>query len=209
MTGNREDYIKAIYELGGKEKRIGTKDIAFALKVSPPSVSEMIKKLVEEDFLEYELYKGVKLTKKGWEKAFHIKKRHLLWEVFLVEKLGYGWEEVHEAAENLEHITDPKLERRLEKFLKYPECCPHGTPLEDDAYTLNANSLESVLVGESAVINRLEDEPEILKFSKIFELNIGDKVKVINKKGNGIVEIKKDDINIEIKEDLAKNIYIR
>lgn len=209
MTGNREDYIKAIYELGGKEKRVGTKDIAFALKVSPPSVSEMIKKLVEEGFLEYELYKGVKLTQKGWKKAFHIKKRHLLWEVFLVEKLGYGWEEVHEAAENLEHITDLKLERRLEKFLEYPESCPHGTPLEDDAYTLNPNSLETILVGESTVIKRLEDEIETLKFSKILGLNIGDKVKVINKKQNGIVEIKKGSLKIEIKEDLAKKIYVK
>lgn len=130
MTINREDYLKIIYELGGEQNKIGTKNIATALKVSPPSVSEMIKKLVDEDYVEYMLYKGVILTPKGLERAKEVKKRHLLWEVFLVEELGYNSEDVHAEAEILEHVTSAKLQERLEKYLDYPEVCPHGTPIE-------------------------------------------------------------------------------
>lgn len=208
MTGNREDYIKAIYELGGKENRIGTKDIAFALNVSPPSVSEMIKKLVKEGFLEYELYRGVKLTKKGSELAARIKKRHLLWEVFLVEKLAYAWEDVHEEAEVLEHITSPKLERHLDEYLGYPKHCPHGTPLEDDTYTIEVKSLDKVLLGESTSISRLKDQKDVLRFSESIGLNIGDKIKVVNKNSDGIIEIKKDDLKISIEKDMARKIYV-
>lgn len=209
MTGNREDYIKAIYELGGEKNRIGTKDIASALKISQPSVSEMLKKLVEEGYIEYKVYKGVKLTEKGRKEALHIKKRHLLWEVFLVEKLGYDWEDVHEEAEVLEHITSPQLEERLEKYLDYPTICPHGTPLEDDSYIFNATSLDSMLEGENAIIKRLEDEKEILRYSKMMSLNIGDTIKIIDKDLKGNIIIEKDGENIEIREDLANKIYVK
>lgn len=209
MTGNREDYIKAICELGGEKNRIGTKDIASALKISQPSVSEMLKKLVEEGYIEYKVYKGVKLTEKGRKEALHIKKRHLLWEVFLVEKLGYDWEDVHEEAEVLEHITSPQLEERLEKYLDYPTICPHGTPLEDDSYIFNATSLDSMLEGENAIIKRLEDEKEILRYSKMMSLNIGDTIKIIDKDLKGNIIIEKDGENIEIREDLANKIYVK
>lgn len=209
MTGNREDYIKAIYELGGEKNRIGTKNIASALKISAPSVSEMIKNLVEEGYIEYELYKGVKLTKKGLQEALHIKKRHLLWEVFLVEKLGYEWEDVHEEAELLEHITSPKLEKHLEEYLNYPKVCPHGTPLEDNAYIFNAISLDSVGIGESKIIERLEDEKKVLRFSKNMGLNIGDSIRMVEKNEDGIIKIERNGINIEIDKELAKKIYVK
>lgn len=130
MTVNREDYLKTIYELGGEKNKIGTKNIATALHVAPPSVSEMIKILVREKYVEYELYKGVILTPRGLARAKIIKKRHLLWEVFLTEKLGYDGEDIHKEAEILEHVTSSKLEERLEKYLDYPKVCPHGTSIE-------------------------------------------------------------------------------
>lgn len=208
MTGNREDYIKAIYELGGKENRISTKDIAFALNISPPSVSEMIKKLVEEGYLEYELYKGVMLTRKGFDEAFRIKKRHLLWEVFLVDKLGYAWEDVHEEAEVLEHITSPKLEEHLDKFLGYPKVCPHGTPLEDYRYTTETYSLDNMIIGESIIIKRIEDEKNILRFVNDIELKIGDLVEITNRSPDGIVRVEKDNVSIDIEKNLAEKIYV-
>lgn len=209
MTGNREDYIKAIYELGGEKHRIGTKEIASALSISPPSVSEMLKKLVEEGYIEYQIYKGVKLTERGRKEALHIKKRHLLWEVFLVEKLGYDWEDVHEEAELLEHITSPKLEKLLERYLDYPKICPHGTPLEDDSYIFNTTSLDSISEGENTIIKRLEDEKEVLRFSRSIGLNIGDIIKIIDKDAKGNIKIEKDGKDIEIREDLAKKIYVK
>ncbi|OLS03161.1 metal-dependent transcriptional regulator [Tissierella creatinophila] len=208
MTGNREDYIKAIYELGGEKNRIGTKSIAKSLNISPPSVSEMIKKLVEEGYVEYKLYKGVKLTEKGAKEALRIKKRHLLWEVFLVEKLGYSWEDVHEEAEVLEHITSPKLEELLEKYLDYPKVCPHGTPLEDDSYIFNTTSLDSVKLGETAYIKRIVDEKEILKYVKAMDLKIGDNVKILEKDSHETIKIEKNGVIIDIEKNLSKKIFV-
>lgn len=208
MSVNRQDYIKTIYELGGEKNRIATKDIARELKVSPPSVSEMIKKLVKEEYLEYELYKGVKLTTYGLEKALKIKKKHLLWEVFLVEKLKYDWEDVHEVAEMLEHITSPKLEERLEEYLDYPEICPHGTPIRNNGYLFNDISLDQINSGESLVIKRLADDKEILRYAKLIDLNIGDKITVLGKDSKENIKIKNKEKKIEIKFDLAKKIYV-
>ena len=207
MTGNREDYIKVIYELGGEKQRIGTKSIARSLNISLPSVSEMIKKLVKEDYVEYQLYKGVKLTEKGREKAVSIKKRHLLWEVFLVEKLGYSWEDVHEEAEILEHVTSPKLEKSLEKYLDYPKVCPHGTPLQGNSYIQNNRSLDSMKLGESITIERIVDEKEILRYIKSIDLNIGDTIKLVEKDLDGKLKIEKNGRTIDIEDNLAKKIY--
>ncbi|HHX59861.1 MAG TPA: metal-dependent transcriptional regulator [Epulopiscium sp.] len=208
MTVNREDYLKTIYELGGEKNKIGTKDIAVVLKVSLPSVSEMIKKLVDEGYIEYVLYKGVILTPSGLAMAKKIKKRHLLWEVFLVEKLGFDWEDVHIEAEMLEHMTSPKLEGKLEKYLNYPEVCPHGTPIEDHSYIFNYISLDRIQEGESVVIKRLEDEKIILKYSKQEGLNIGDTIKVHSKDQKRIAIIQDSGIFVEIKNELAKKIYV-
>lgn len=130
MTGNKEDYLKIIYELGGEYKEVSNKNISEALNISPSSVSEMIKKLLNDGFVEYKPYRGIKLSKAGIKKAKKVKKRHHLWEVFLVEKLGYNIDEVHEEAEILEHVTSEKLEKLMDKYLDYPETCPHKTNIE-------------------------------------------------------------------------------
>ncbi len=209
MTGNREDYIKAIYELGGEKNRIATKSIAEVLKVSPPSVSEMIKKLVEEGYIEYQLYRGVKLTKKGRKEALRIKKRHLLWEVFLVDKLGYKWEDVHEEAELLEHITSEKLERHLEKYLDYPKICPHGTPLDDDSYIFYNTSLDSIEENKLMTVIRFEDKKEILRFMKSVDLEIGDLIKVSHRDKDGNIILKKEGNDIRIEEKFTRQIYVK
>lgn len=208
MTGNREDYIKAIYELGGEKNRISTKKIAKALDISAPSVSEMIKKLVDEGFIEYELYKGVILTVDGLREALHIKKRHILWEVFLVEKLGYKWEDVHEEAEILEHITSEKLERHLDRFLNFPKTCPHGTPIRDGSYLFDHKSLDNTELEKNVVIKRLEDDRDILKFSRQVDLNIGDRVEIIKRDKDENIKIIKDRKEIDIDRELAKKIYV-
>lgn len=132
MTGNKEDYLKIIYELGGQYKEVSNKDISKALNISPSSVSEMIKKLLNDGFVEYEPYKGIKLSEAGVEKAKKVKRRHHLWEVFLVEKLGYNIDQVHGEAEVLEHVTSQRLEELLDKYLDYPKVCPHNTNIERD-----------------------------------------------------------------------------
>ncbi len=149
------------------------------------------------------------LTNKGRKEALHIKKRHLLWEVFLVDKLGYEWEDVHEEAEILEHITSEKLEKLLEKYLEYPKVCPHGTPLEDDSYIFCTRSLDSAEKNIDIIISRLEDEKDLLKFSKLKGLNIGDSIKILDKNPDGTIGIEKDGKAIEIDEVFAKKIYVK
>lgn len=208
MVTNREDYIKVIYELGGEQNRIGTKSIATALKVSSPSVSEMIKKLVGEGYIEYESYKGVKLTSYGLKEALRIKKRHLLWEVFLSNKLGYDWEDVHEEAEILEHITSPKLEELLEKYLEYPKFCPHGTPIEDTTYIFSHTTLDKVEIGKNVMIKRLADEKDILRYIRLSNLNLGDTISVLGKDEEGSIRIQKDQIELIINQELSRKIFV-
>lgn len=208
MTGNREDYIKVIYELGGERNRIATKDIAKALEISPPSVSEMLKKLDKEDVLDYVVYRGVKLTQKGIDEAVRIKKVHILWEVFLVEKLGYDLADVHEEADLLEHITSKKLEKKLEEYLDYPDICPHGTPLNHDQYLFDYLPLNNALLGEVVSIKRLKDNKEFLKSIKDLNLIINNKYKVINIKDGKYTLSNKEEI-IKLSKKLAENIYIK
>ena len=211
MTINREDYIKAIYELGGNINQISNKNIAETLKISAPSVSEMIKKLLNDGFIDYELYQGVKLTEYGIKEAMKIRRRHLLWEVFLVEKLGYSWEEIDEEAEKLEHVTSVKLEERLDKYLNFPKFCPHGSPIiENENEILNYRTLDLLLPGEEGTIQRITDMKKSLEYANKINLKIGDIIKVIDEdKSNKLIRFEKDGQKLEIDQEVAKKIYIR
>lgn len=209
MTGNMEDYLKTIYELGGDKNQITNKAIAKALNISAPSVSEMLKKLLEEGYVEYESYRGVKLTKNGLEKARKVKRKHLLWEVFLVEKLGYDWDEVHEEAEKLEHVTSEKLEERLDKFLNYPKTCPHGNDIiESGQDDLEYKLLEDLTSNTKAIIKRLTDKRELLNYVSGLGLNIGDIIEVIELKKDGTMVIVKDGKIMAIEKEYTNKIYV-
>ncbi|SHI72537.1 iron (metal) dependent repressor, DtxR family [Clostridium cavendishii DSM 21758] len=210
MTENKEDYLKIIYELGGAYKQINNKDICLALGVSAPSVSEMIKKLLDEGYIEYTPYKGIKLTEYAADEAVKIIRRHRLWEVFLLEHLGYSWDEVHEEAERLEHVTSSILEERLDKYLKYPKICPHGSPIPSkDISSKSYRKLDSLSVEESTVIRRILDETELLKYVVHLGLNIGDTVKIIDLAPyNGPITLRNGDKDIIIGREAANKIYV-
>lgn len=211
MTGNKEDYLKIIYELGGDIDIVNNKDIAKALSISAPSVSEMIKKLLHDGYVEYTLYQGVKLTEHGIKEAMKIRRRHLLWEVFLVEKLGYNWDEVHQEAEILEHVTSIELEKRLDKYLNYPKICPHGTPIiNDEKEKLTYKSLDSLSVEERGKIQRLADFKEVLRYTKDNGLKIGTnmKIKSIEESSVTIILVEEDKC-ISIDKEIARNIYVK
>ena len=120
MTPNREDYLKIILELGGDTTKVNNKQIVSSLDVSAASVSEMISKLVKEELVEHSPYQGVQLTASGLQKASSLIRKHRLWEVFLVEHLDYSWNEVHDDAEVLEHVTSEHLADHLENYLNHP-----------------------------------------------------------------------------------------
>ena len=210
MTGNKEDYIKTIYELGGQSNQVSNKSIAEALNVSAPSVSEIIKKLLQEGYVEYTLYQGVKLTELGIKEAMRVRRKHLLWEVFLVEKLGYNWGDVDEEAERLEHATSEELERKLDEYLNYPTICPHGTPIiKDETVKITYKTLDTISIGEHIRVRRLTDIKELLKYMDSLDLKIGDELKVVEKAlYNGPITLEKNGQQIIIGLEAAKKIYV-
>ncbi len=129
-TYTEENYLKAIYKLSEhSEEEVTTNAIAELLETKSSSVSDMLRKLAEKDLIHYTKYRGVTLTEAGRQVAVRIIRKHRLWEVFLVEKLGLGWEEVHPMAEELEHIDFERLIERLDAFMGYPKRDPHGDPI--------------------------------------------------------------------------------
>jgi DtxR family Mn-dependent transcriptional regulator len=133
LSQSEENYLKSIFKLSVnlEQKAINTNLIAEDLVTKASSVTEMIKKLSDKSLVDYKKYKGATLTKKGTQFAIDIIRKHRLWETFLVEKLNFKWDEVHEVAEQLEHINSNKLTERLEVFLNFPKFDPHGDPIPD------------------------------------------------------------------------------
>jgi DtxR family transcriptional regulator, Mn-dependent transcriptional regulator len=132
LSYTEENYLKAIYHLAaGGAKAVLTNEIADSMNTKAASVTDMIKKLSTKNFISYEKYYGVKITRQGKTEALTIIRKHRLWETFLVQKLHFSWDEVHEIAEQLEHIQSPLLIEKLDEFLNYPKADPHGEPIPD------------------------------------------------------------------------------
>ena len=163
---NVENYLKRIYTIELSGERVSTSLLSEKLQISAASVSEMVKRLADQGHVNYTPYRGVELTGKGRKRALGIIRRHRLWELFLVRVLNYRWDEVHEEAERLEHVTSELMERRLDEFLGFPTIDPHGDAIpsadgilpDGEAVPLSAVGLSSV------VVRRVSDEEnEILK----------------------------------------------
>ncbi len=131
LTRSEEDHIKAVYALLQDGDSAFTKDIAERMRTKASSVTDMLKKLAEKGYLKHEPYYGVKLSAKGQSLALQLVRRHRLWETFLVERLGFGWDQVHDVAEQLEHVASEKLIDKLDEYLGHPHFDPHGDPIPD------------------------------------------------------------------------------
>lgn len=129
ISQTEENYLKASYFLTNEKNEINLSELSKALKVSKPTVNSMVKKLCEKGFLDYQKYKPVILTKKGQKKAALIIRNHRLTEMYLVEKMNFGWEEVHDIAEQLEHLKAPEFFDRMDELLNFPTHDPHGSPI--------------------------------------------------------------------------------
>ena len=127
-----ENYLKIIHALSGKSgMEVSTSAIAESTATRAASVTDMLKKLADKGLINYRKYQGVTLTERGEDLALRVIRKHRLWEAFLVEKLGFGWDEVHDIAEELEHVSSELLVERLDEFLDYPRFDPHGDPIPD------------------------------------------------------------------------------
>lgn len=131
LSRSEEDHLKAVHRLLQDGTSAGTKDIAERLNIKASSVTVMLKKLAAKGLLKHEPYYGVKLTAKGTATALKLVRKHRLWETFLVQRLGFGWDEVHEVAEQLEHVGSDKLTDSLDDYLGNPAFDPHGDPIPD------------------------------------------------------------------------------
>ena len=182
MSRSLEDYLKGIYLLK-RRKQYSNKNLAEYLNISPASVSEMIKKLSNENYLILE-GRNINLTKKGSDIAVNIIRKHRVWEVFLVEKLGYDTDEIHEEAEVLEHVTSDKLLQKLEKFLFYPKECPHGSPIfyDSDGFNeANIMKLSDTEERDEIIILSVEDNIELYDYLREMDVTIKENYNIIRK----------------------------
>lgn len=212
MTPNREDYLKIILELGGDTTKVNNKQIVSSLDVSAASVSEMISKLVKEELVEHSPYQGVQLTASGLQKASSLIRKHRLWEVFLVEHLDYSWNEVHDDAEVLEHVTSEHLADHLENYLNHPEHCPHGGSIpkkEEVVHEERRQTLESYPVGTKLRIARVLDEKELLDYLVTIDLNINEEYEIVDIAAyEGPITIQNDRKKIPVSFKAASTIFV-
>ncbi|MDO5608697.1 MAG: metal-dependent transcriptional regulator [Capnocytophaga sp.] len=214
MTLSEENYLKTIFHLSaGNIKEVTTNAIAEAMNTKASSVTDMLKKLSEKDLVRYKRYQGTLLSECGRLTAVKIIRKHRLWEVFLVEKLDFSWEEVHDIAEELEHVKSDKLVDKLDAFLGYPSTDPHGDPIpsRDGVLQLHNNPLLSDLVaGDKAMCIGVKDTSvEFLRHLNKLSLGLGNEILVIDKERfDQSMTIAVDGNNITISALVSRNIYI-
>jgi len=184
-TETEENYIKAIYKITEKNQgAANTNAIAAHLSTSPASVTDMLKRLSDKEYFHYEKYKGVYLTSKGIRMATNLVRRHRLWEVFLVDKLNFAWDEVHDLAEQLEHVDSDMLINKLDNYLGNPKYDPHGDPIpnQEGKFTIrNQVTLQSLSVGESGVVVGVrEHDTPFLQYLNQLKINLGTHLKVMS-----------------------------
>ncbi len=210
----RENYLKAIFHLQNEHGIASTNALAAVLHTKPASVTDMLKKLKAQKLLLYERYKGFKLTNEGKKAAIQIIRKHRLWEYFLVEKLRFGWDEVHEMAEELEHFSNKKLIDRLDGFLGFPQTDPHGDPIPDSNGKFNQPRQVNLLglplhkmVTVSAIAGQTSGMLELLQHKNIL---IGTKLEVKRKfPFDNSLELKiRNRSPVTVSEQVAKNILV-
>lgn len=215
MTVSEENYIKAIYHLSIlSTKEVNTNAVAEKIETKASSVTDMLKKLSEKNLVSYQKYQGVTLTKKGFHSAKMIVRKHRLWEVFLVDKLNFNWDEVHEIAEELEHIRSEKLIDKLDEFLGFPLFDPHGDSIPNSkGEIVKVDKLllsEADLNQEYICVGVKDSSVYFLQYLDKINFYIGAIVKVVScEKFDNSLSINLDLKNITISNKIAENLYIK
>ena len=179
---SEEDYLKALYHLQKESKEVSTNSIAEYLEMKPSSVSDMLKKLADKKYIYYIKYKGSSLSQKGRFIALQIIRKHRLWETFLVEKLGFGWGQVHTIAEQLEHIKSEDLTDKLDAFLEFPKYDPHGDPIpnkEGRIEKMNQKLLIELKESQKGIITGVKKgTASLLSYLDKENIKLGDAIEV-------------------------------
>jgi DtxR family Mn-dependent transcriptional regulator len=210
-----ENYIKAIYKLlENGEETVNTNAIAEKMRTKAASVTDMLKKLAFKKLINYQKYQGVSLTNKGEKAALNIIRKHRLWEMFLVEKFNFKWDEVHDVAEQLEHIQSDKLIEELDKFLNFPKVDPHGDPIPDakgKLYLRKSKPISQFEKNDTCIMTGVVDHsPAFLQYLDKAGFELGNEIKI-----KDVVEFDKSLLIIVnkkntffISHDVAKNILV-
>jgi len=217
LTFTEENYLKAIYNLLHKEGKgeISVNEIAERMTTKPATVTDMMRKLSEKNLVVYEKYKKIKLSANGVKRALQIVRKHRLWETFLYKTLNFSWDEVHEVAEQLEHIQSQKLIDKLDEFLQHPLFDPHGDPIPDAKGEMPATSTLSLA---EAAINKIyivvavkDTSVSFLQQLEKLNLSIGATLTVIERmpfdKSNSVVT--EDSKQLMLSEKIALNILVK
>ena len=210
-----ENYLKCIFSLEKEGKKgVSTNAIAERLETQAPSVTDMLKKLSAKGLVNYKKYQGASLTEEGRRIAVDIIRRHRLWEVFLVEKLDFGWDEVHEVAEELEHIESDQLIKRLDAFLGHPALDPHGDPIPDAEGIFRDKrkkvSVLSMEKGMSGVVVGVNDTSvEFLQYLDSIGLALGYRIEVLERYSfDQSMKIQAESQELQISQQVARNLLI-
>lgn len=215
ITLTEENYIKAIYHLGSNGiETVSTNAIAEVMSTKASSVTDMIKKLSEKNYADYKKYQGVTLTENGKRVAVNIIRKHRLWEVFLVEKLNFSWDEVHEVAEHLEHIKSEKLIDELDALLEFPTHDPHGDPIPDKEG--NFKHIEKIVLAKAEIgciykcVGVDDTSTKFLKYLDSNKIALGTIITIKHKEPyDNSVKIKLDKTEIVVSQNVAKNLYLK
>ncbi|MDO5971884.1 metal-dependent transcriptional regulator [Flavivirga aquimarina] len=215
ITLTEENYIKAIYHLGKYGvNNVSTNAIAKEMETKASSVTDMVKKLSEKEYVDYKKYQGVSLTAKGIDIAINIVRKHRLWEVFLVEKLNFSWDEIHDVAEQLEHIKSEKLISQLDAFLEYPTHDPHGDPIPDKSGKIK--KIDKILLSEAQIgddcicVGVQDSSSEFLKYLDKNCIALGTELKVIHKEPfDNSITIQILTKEFTISNMIANNLFVK
>ena len=212
---SEENYLKAIFHLQNSYKNgVSTNALAEEMQTKASSVTDMIKRLSEKSLVNYKKYQGVKLSEAGRAAAIEVIRKHRLWEVFLVEKLNFNWDEVHEVAEQLEHIKSEKLTAELDRFLGFPQRDPHGDPIPDsdgNFSVANRVLLSELKTDETGICVGVKDSStEFLQYLDKNNISLGATVKVKQKEDfDQSMLIEMNDNELMISNQISANLYIK
>ena len=215
LSESEENYLKTIFNLSyPSNEAVATNSIAKTLNTAAASVTDMLKKLSEKDLVKYEKYKGVRLSEAGNKIAKRLVRKHRIWEVFLVEKLNFNWDEVHDVAEQLEHINSPQLVSKLDKFLGYPTTDPHGDPIPDEdgnIQHIQSIKLTELKQGDKATVVGVDDtSSSFLQYLDELKIQLGLNVEVVQKiEYDHSFVLKSKNQTISISKQVADNILVK
>lgn len=216
LSLTEENYLKAIYHLSeGGERSVLTNELAEAMNTKPASVTDMVKRLSAKKLITYEKYYGVTITRQGKADALTIIRKHRLWETFLVQKLNFNWDQVHEVAEQLEHIHSPLLIEKLDEFLGFPIADPHGHPIPDKNGKIHTGPhipLCEVSGRKTVMVEavNVKESPSFLQYLSRIGVYIGARLSILDKaEFDGSIEIMIDGKKkVSISKEASQNILV-